>query len=201
MSNLNNLTSKIVEDASNKADSIMEEAKAQEKLIIDNKVKEAEKLKSEILEKAHLEAKNKKDRVISNAELQVRNEKLRAKQEVINKVMKASLETLSNMDTDKYLTLVKDYIIAMKLKDVQELIVPERYKEAITLDYITGVNMAIKASGCTGEVVKSLHSRDIVSGFILTKNGIDMNNSFETLLSYMRDDLEADIVKVLYNEM
>lgn len=201
MSNLNNLTSKIVEDASNKANSIMEEAKAQEKLIIDNKVKEAEKLKSEILEKAHLEAKNKKDRVISNAELQVRNEKLRAKQEVINKVMKASLETLSNMEQDKYLALVKKYIVEMKLNNVQELIVPEKYREALTLQYIDDINMAIKASGCAGEVVKSLDSRNIVSGFILTKNGIDMNNSFETILSYMRDDLEADIVKVLYNEI
>ncbi len=199
MSNLNNLTSKIVEDAKEKAKSIIEEANNESQSIIDKKTKQAESIKKDVLEKAKSDASLRKDRIISSAELEVRNKKLKAKQEVINKVFNKALDELSNMEEEIYMKLVKDYILSMDIAGDEELMVPEKYKNCIDQNYISNINSELKASGKKGEIKLSSEGRSISSGFILSKNGIDINNTFETLVGYLRDELEAEIVKILFN--
>ncbi len=67
MSNLNNLTSKILNDAEEKKKYILAEAEAQKEKIVSKKANNAEAEKEEIIKKANIEAEVKKARIISNA--------------------------------------------------------------------------------------------------------------------------------------
>ena len=116
MSNLENLSSKIIEDANIKAEAILKDAKDNEILMIENKIKEAEVLKHQMLEKARIEASTVKQRIISNAQLTVRNEKLTVMQKMIDKVFEEALEKLLVINESEYLELIKkNYIIEVLL--------------------------------------------------------------------------------------
>ncbi|MCB2300186.1 V-type ATP synthase subunit E [Clostridium tagluense] len=198
MSNLENLSSKIVEDAGIKAEAILKEAKDNGALIIEKKVKGAKELELQMLEKAKIEAITVKQRIISNAKLTVRNEKLVAMQKMIDKVFAKSLENLLVMGENEYFELVKKYLLSMPIAGDEEIILPGKYKSVVSEDYLSQINTGLKASGKIGEIKLSSESRDINSGFIVLKNGIEINNTFESLVNSLRAELEPEIVEELF---
>ena len=86
MSNIDNLTSKILSDAKAAGEQIVSEAqeKADEKY--EKSMKQVSQKKEKILESAKKEQVLLTDRIKSSANLKIRNEKLKAKQIVIDKV-------------------------------------------------------------------------------------------------------------------
>lgn len=198
MSNLNNITSKIIEDAKLKADEILEEARKEEKKLIEKKISESNKVKEDMLIKAEREAIVRSERIISSAELKSRNEGLRAKGEIIEKVFKMALDELKNLEVDKYEKIFKDFINNIDICGDEEVIVPRNYKK--TIENILGeVNNSLKAKGKKGELKLYQGEKEISSGFIVSKNGIYSNITFESLLSYKKDELEQEIAKTLFN--
>ncbi|MCF0126958.1 MAG: glycogen/starch synthase, partial [Pseudobutyrivibrio sp.] len=60
--------------------------------------------------------------------------------------------------------------------------------------FLTELNSKIK-----GELVLSKTIGDFKGGFVLESNGIEINNTYEALVSSLRDDLEFEVAKVLFN--
>lgn len=197
MSNLNNITSKIIEDAKLKANDILEEAKREEKKIIDKKVLEANKIKENTLNKAEKEAQIKKERIVSAAKIKVRNENLQAKGEVIEKVFETALEKLQNIEGNEYQKIFMDFIENIDICGDEEIIVPSRYKDSIS-NVLKKANDFLKNKGKKGELTLYNGEDDITSGFIISKNGIYTNLTFDRLLSYKKDELEQEIADVLF---
>ena len=198
MSNLENLAAKIIEDANIKAEAILKEAKENEILIVENKRKEAEVIKHQMLEKAKIEAVTVTKRIISNAQLTIRNEKLVAKQKMIDKVFACSLEKLLAMNDKEYLELIKRYLLSMPIVGNEEIILPGKYKSLVSDEYLSEINASLKTTGKIGELKLSSDERDIKSGFIVLKDGIEVNNTFDSLVNSLRDELEPEIVKELF---
>ena len=198
MSNLNNITSKIIEDAKLKADEILEEARKEEKKLIEKKVSEANKVKEDMIIKAEREAIVRSERIISSAELKSRNEILRAKGEIIEKVFKMALDELKNLHTNKYEKIFKDFINNIDICGDEKVIVPRNYKKTIE-NILDEVNNSLKVKGKKGELKLYQGEKEIPSGFIVLKNGIYTNITFESLLSYKKDELEQEIAKTLFN--
>jgi V/A-type H+-transporting ATPase subunit E len=201
MSNLDNLSSKIVEDAKIKAEAILKEAKDNGTSMINNKVKGAKILEIQMLEKAKIEASTAKQRIISSTKLTVRNEKLIAMQEIIDKVFQGALQELLEMNDKEYLDLIKRYLLSMEIAGNEELILPAKFRNVFSDEYLSEINVALKLSGKIGDMRLSSEDRNVNSGFIVIKNGIEINNTFENLVSSLRDELEAEIVKELFNDI
>jgi len=199
MSNLKNLSSKILEDANIKAEAMLAEAKNNGTLMIESKVKSAKVLQLQMLEKAKIEANTTKQRIISSTKLTVRNEKLVAMQEIIDKVFQGALEVLLVINDKQYLELVKSYLLLMPIAGNEELIIPTKFRETFSDEHLAEINTALKASGKIGEMKLSDQDRTVNSGFIVVKNGIEINNTFENLVNSLRDELEAEIVQELFN--
>ncbi|NEZ45924.1 V-type ATP synthase subunit E [Clostridium niameyense] len=197
MSNLDNLTSKIIDDANKRAETIIKEAKQEQDKIIGKQIEKANNEKINIIERAKLTARSKADRVISNAHLTVRNKNLEAKQEVMDKVFTEALLKLESLTKEQYLEFVKNSIMNMKIDGDEEIIVPSN-EERINEDFINSLNKELKSLGRRGELKLSSEKRDIKTGFIIYKNGIEINNSFEALVSSLRDELEQDIIGALF---
>ncbi|MGH4121679.1 MAG: V-type ATP synthase subunit E [Clostridium sp.] len=198
MSNLESLSAKIVEDANIRAEAILKEANDNGKIMVEDKTKKAEVLKAQMLEKTKIEAITVKQRIISNAKLAVRNEKLVAMQKMIDKVFAKSLENLLVMGENEYFELVKKYLLSMPIVGDEEIILPGKYKSIVSEEYLSQINAGLKASGKIGEIKLSSESRDINSGFIVLKNGIEINNTFESLVNSLRAELEPEIVEQLF---
>ena len=199
MSNLENLSAKIIEDANNKAEAILKESRDNEILIVANKTKEAELIKNQMIEKAKIEANTVKQRIISNAQLTVRNEKLVAMQKMIDKVFATAEEKLLAISESEYLELIKRYLLSMPIVGNEEIILPGKYKSVVSDEYLSEINTALENSGKIGQIKLSSENRNIESGFIILKNGIEINNTFESLVNSLRDELESEIVKELFN--
>ena len=198
MSNLEKLVAKIIEDANIKAEAILKEAKDNEILLIEKKTKDAEVVKNQMIEKTKVEAIMVSRRIISNSQLTVRNEKLVAKQKMIDKVFENALEKLMAMNDNEYLELIKKYLLSMPIAGDEEIILPGKYKSIVSDEYLSKINISLKTNGKIGELKFSSDDRDIKSGFIVLKNGIEINNTFESLVNSLRDELEPEIVNALF---
>ncbi|NLJ97698.1 MAG: V-type ATP synthase subunit E [Tissierellia bacterium] len=185
MSNLENLTEKILEDAKNQASIIEEESKSVNDRIINSKIKEANEEKKRILDRAASEASLLKERTISNAELKARNEKLRAKQEVIDKVFNIAKERLGNLDEDKYISYLQSTLKNLKLTGEEFLVVPKTMRDKVK-------KLGIRLKVSEDEVVDS--------GFLIKDEGTTLNYTFDSLVEHNRDEFEAEIAQSLFKE-
>lgn len=198
MSSIDKLTSKIIGDSELKAKALIEEARAEEKKLIESKVSEAQEQRTALLKKAEDEAKTRGERVISNAELQVRNLRLSAKQQVLDKVFTDALVSLSNISNEKTLEFIKNNILSLGLTSDVEIILGEG-SLVVSEEFINELNASLQASGKTARVKLNPNRRNIKGGFILSKNGVEINYSFEALVKNARNELEAEVASTLFN--
>lgn len=196
MSNVNNLTSKILKDAEDKKAEIISKANDEKEKILSKKVSKAKGIETEIIEKAKAEATTKKGRIISAAELKVRNNKLTAKQEVIKEVFEESVEKLASLSNDEFLKFVKETILSLNIDGDEKLILNEAGMKVIDNKFLEEVN---KELGAKGKLTLATESRNFKGGFILEKNGIEINSTYEALVSSLRDELEFEVASVLFN--
>jgi V/A-type H+-transporting ATPase subunit E len=199
VSNLNNLTSKIIEDAENMANEIISESKNEETKIIETWKERGEIEKNKILQQAHIDAVNKEERAISNIKLKVRNDVLEAKQELITKVFSTALENLYHMTDNEYKEFVKSYILGLDIQGNEEIYVEKKRQTVVSEDFIKGLNNLLIKNNKKGELKIGSNNRNIDGGFILMKNGVEINCTYKSLLEYYNDELEGKIVEALFH--
>lgn len=198
MSNLNNITSKIIKDAEEKRDEILNAAKAESDSIISKEVKKAKTLEVELIEKAKIEAKARENRVISNAKLRVRNNELKAKQDIIGKVFEKAVERLNSLSTLEYKEYILKTLNSLDLDGTETLIINKKDEEIINNEFLSDLNKKLISLGKKGEI-SVLANGNFSRGFILDRNGIQINNTFESLVKSLRSELELEVTKVLFN--
>ena len=198
MSNLNNLTSKILNDAEEKKKYILADAEAQKDKIISKKTNRAEADKEEIITKANIEAEVKKARIISNAKLSVRNDMLRAKQDVISKVFNEAIEKLQNLSNGDYKYYVISTLDSLELEGTEVIIINEKDKDIFSNELLEALNKELESKGKKGSITLNMEGK-FNGGFILDRNGIQINNTFEALINSLRGELEFEVNKVLFD--
>lgn len=191
MSGLDQLTKKILEDARKRASEITGEAERQAKAAVADAHAEATREKERILSDASVEAKRAAEQVTLGKTLAIRDRNLDAKQQTLDRVFAAALDELNAMSDADYEKFLLSYLTALD-PDGEEIILPAN--RAITVE---DLNKALKTAGKKGGL-KAGESRPIKGGFILCKNGIEQNNTFESLVSFTRYELESEVLRLLY---
>lgn len=198
MANIDNLINKIIEDAKKEADSIIAEGEKEKEKIISSKVDEANREKESMISKAKREAATRKERVISNAQLKVRNDKLGAKQQVIDRAFEEAVSQLEKITGDELKAFVNNTIKELNLEGNEEIIVDEKYSNIISNDFIAEINKSLEQIGKKGNIKLSSEKRNIEGGFILAKGGIELNYTFKSLVENLRNEIEQEIIRVLF---
>ncbi|WP_346880288.1 MULTISPECIES: V-type ATP synthase subunit E [unclassified Clostridium] len=200
MSNLDNLTSKIIKDAEVKKIEILNEATVKTDEIIKKKTEDANKKASSILQKAEMESKTIKERIISKTDLEIRNKKLLAKQQVIEKVFEAAKEKLKAMNAEEFTKFIKNSIMALDIHGDEEIIINPVDRDKLPEKFLAEVNKALISKGKLGNLKFNVKTHEIDGGFILSKNGIEINNSFDELVNSLKYELEYEVGKILFTE-
>jgi len=196
MASLNNITSKILKDAEEKKNEILASAEEEKNIILSKKIAKAKDLEAEIIKKAELEAKTKVERMISSAKLKVRNDKLSVKQEVINNTFKNSIEVLSKIEGQDLLNFIKNSVLSLGVIGEQKMFLNKTGMDIVDLTFIYELNQQL---GDKGNIKLSSEVKDFKGGFILEKDGIQINYTFEALVSSLKDELEYEVANILFN--
>ena len=183
MSNLDNLTSKILADAKAQADKIIKDAQEKAQHKYDLEIKKINAKKETVLENARRDRELLSERIKSSANLKARNKKLEAKQTIIDKVIDKLKTKLVNMDEKKYINYLNQNIDKKTITG-KELIVKKEFVEKVKKEF-------------PGAKVKK--NEFVTSGFIVEENGSQENYTSEVKLDFMRDELEVEISKLLFS--
>jgi len=185
MSNLENLTSKILEEVKIKAETLVKEAEAYKDDVVLNKVKEAEEKKERLLEKAAFEANLLKERIVGNAEVSSRNEILKEKQKVIGMIFDEAKKKLKELPQSDYLDYLKKTMVSLDLKGEETLVVTEAMKDEVK-------KLGFKQKVSETEFVES--------GFLVRDQKISLNFNFNDMVDFYRDELVKDVANLLFKE-
>lgn len=183
MSNLDNLTSKIINDAKEKAAEIERKAKEAADEKYKSGIKKAYTKKDNILETGKRERELLSERIKSGANLKARDDKLKAKQTAIDKVIFKLKEKLVNMNENDYLDYISKNIDVSSFNGNKKLIVKKEYLNKVKEKFPN---------------IKVEENEFVNSGFVIEENGIQENYTFEVKLDFMRDELEVEISKLLF---
>ncbi len=82
----------------------------------------------------------------------------------------------------------------MNLTGKHTLILNEAGLKSVTPAFIERLNKKIDA-----QITLSETKGNFKGGFILENNGIEINSTYEALVSSLRDELEFEVAKVLFN--
>jgi V/A-type H+-transporting ATPase subunit E len=185
VANLDNLTEKILADAGEKAERIAEEAKREAEAKIAEEVSLAEEEAAKLVAGSELEAARIAEQLIQGKTLSLRDANLAARREMLDKMFAEALKRLNDMPKPDFEKFLAGCLAKLALSG-EELYLPEKY--GVTAVPFEGVSVA------------DSKGRKIEGGFILAKNGIERNHTFEALLRFYREDLEPQVLNILYAE-
>ena len=193
MSSLENLIAKILSEAEEKAKEIAAQGKAQAEAAVAQKVQEANDESLKILSSAKKQADDTAEQIALQKTLKLRDDKLEAKQQILDRVFNLAFEKLNEMPKDEFFKLLSETLSQVET-DGEKLTVPSKYN----ITNLDELNAFLKKSGKKGNLTLDTEPRKISGGFILSKDGIEQNNTFEELLKYHRHQLEGVVLKELF---
>ncbi|NLM05694.1 MAG: hypothetical protein GX219_02070 [Tissierellia bacterium] len=183
MSNLEAMVERIINDSKAEAEKIISLAKEEANGAIKAETEKAEKEKEGLLERADRDSAQIIERIVSGEELKSRDKILSAKQEIMDKVFDLAKDKMKDLDEGKYTDFLKNAVEKLKLSGDYTISVPAKYEKAVA-----GLGLAGKLQ------VKD----DLKSGFLVSAGSTNYNYTFEDLIDFNRDDLEAEVAKKLF---
>lgn len=198
MSNLNNITSKMLENAEAKKEQILATAQKEKQATLEKFEANGKNEEATILKKAKQDAEDKKERMISHATLEVRNNILQEKQEKIQDVFSSALEKLKQMDEATFSQFLKTAVEGSSFQgDIQLIFGSETPLKSVS-DTVAEINKELTSTG--KKIILNKEMKNNMSGFILEQNGIELNYSFEALVSSMKEELEFEVATILFQK-
>ncbi|HSH26559.1 MAG TPA: V-type ATP synthase subunit E family protein [Wenzhouxiangella sp.] len=153
-------------------------------------VKEIQESYKERFKKEKPEILNRREIV---AGLDVDKIKLGAKQSLIQDAFDEALKKMSSLPKDKYLKFVESLLDKAVETGKEEMLIGKSEKN-ITKSWLDSYNQKHDYN-----LTFSDKKLPVSGGFVLKNDDIETNCSFEMLLSWHREELEADVVKRLFS--
>lgn len=172
---------------------IMAEAQAAADAIITTAAREARQHKERTIE-----------RLISAARLEARNRLLAAKQKFIDLAFEQALESVRRLHDDKYRKLLMNLLVKNVDRGDESVVVSERDAIRLGADFMEEVNREIERTKSPSGKARKGHLKLVTQkaetegGFILRSGRLEVNMTFSAMLKAVRDRIEADVARVLF---
>ncbi len=190
---IENITEKILAEANDAASAILQKAESQSLEIINEaKSKANDFLNNEAL-KSENDAEILKQRKVSAAQLQAKKMLLSAKQESINKSFEEALKKLNNISEEVYINFILSEIEKSSFLE-GELVLNEKDKKNIGEKLVILANEKLN----TSKIKLSNRTIQASGGFVLKNGNIEINSTFETILSSIKDELTFEVANVIF---
>ena len=186
------ITEKIKGDAMREAEEILSKAQAQAELITQRAAEEVDAIKSSFMRRFEVERPEIFHRREIVAALDVNKMMLKSKRDLIEDVYMLTLEKMKNLEHADYIAFCEtllDQAVLTKEEEIQ--IAPdEKHLDQPWLDAYNDRHGA--------KLVFSATTPQIAGGFILVRDRISTNCSWDMLIQVAREKQESDVVKRLF---
>ena len=164
-------------------DRIIADAKQEAQEILDK----AEKEMASYTKLAEAEAEKAASKEISGAYMEAKKQILSKKQEILEEVILEAKNKLLNLKDNEYEEIILNMIEKSNCTDDSEIVLSKKDKKTLK-DVLS--KKGIKVSDET---------RDITGGFIVKKGDIEYNYSFEAIIAVEHEYIEQIAAEILFN--
>ncbi len=187
---------KIEENAKDLSSELLNEAKQKAEQLQQDSNRKVEQMRQDLQKQIEAEATQMRKQMESIGELEFKKQILVEKRNLMNEAFALAKSKLRNLP----ITTIREKVCASIIENAPSgasLHIGEIAKEWFTEEVFAQINAALQAKGkkalCLGETtVKDC------TGAILVKDGIEINCSLETVLEYLKSDLENDVATKLF---
>ncbi|OGD14193.1 hypothetical protein A2V47_04570 [Candidatus Atribacteria bacterium RBG_19FT_COMBO_35_14] len=196
---IKDINDKIISDAKIQASKIITQAEDNANNIIKKGEKEADNVKKVILYKYNQEASLKKSKILTEANLEAKKNILLEKQKIMEDVFDKTLESIAKLNSKDYLNFIKKLILDNIESGDETIFIDHLDRIKISKSFIEDINKELKSQGEKGELKLSTAYLPIKGGVVVGSGKIRKNISLEFLLKKIREELEIQISKDLFN--
>ena len=192
---LENITSKIVSEANEFAESVIAEANTEAKAIAEEYELTAVKEYNQIVDTAYEKANEIMHRSNAQSMKEKRINILSAKWEYLDNAFSAAVRHLCRMPEEEQTRFMAELVLRHQRSDA-ELIFNKTDRERIGQIVVNTANSASNGF----KVRLSEKIGDFAGGMILKEGSIEANLSFEALVSERREQLEDEVSSILFSQ-
>lgn len=183
MSNEEKIIERIIADAQEEKNKILEEAKASAEDIIKAADEEAKKAMLSAKEEALTEAQKATSKVISGAAMEAKTAILSAKQECLAEALKQAKSRLYSLQPKEY-----EEIISSMLEKAEKGEILLSAKD----NKVLGATLSAKGYEVSQE------TREIEGGFVVKNGDVEYNYSFEAIMMVEKEEIEQVAAGILF---
>ncbi|MEA3369315.1 MAG: V-type ATP synthase subunit E [Candidatus Ratteibacteria bacterium] len=191
---LEDILKKIRSDAGEKRAEIKEAALVSAGRREEEQKKRGETLKKDTLAKFRQEAAKERERIVVNTRIQIKKEILSHKQQFISEVFLSGLNGIKK-SKERYQAFL-ERILSRFARGEEEIILSSRDRENFSGKWLEAFNRKNRL-----KLKYSKESGKISGGIIVRAGKKEINASLETLIKEIRDRYEAQIAKILFEEL
>ena len=195
MTGIEKIVAKIREDADAEYRRVVDEAVTQADAVLTEAAAEAKAHAAQVIADAEAQSAEIERRAVSMAGLEVRKMRLDTKQKLLQQAFDQALSDLTSLPEADYQKLLVS-LAAASAEDGAVLIFSEKDRGKYGSAVVSEVNALLSAKGRT--VSLSPDTRDMPGGVIVCNGRVEINCAFDTLLNDQREELAADIAKILF---
>ncbi|KAK2302130.1 ATP synthase subunit E [Clostridioides difficile] len=187
MGNEQKMIDRIIADAKQEAQEILDKAKSEADLKVNSANEKAEKEMASYTKLAEAEAEKAASKEISGAYMEAKKQILSKKQEILEEVILEAKNKLLNLKDNEYEEIILNMIEKSNCTDDSEIVLSKKDKKTL--------KDVLSKKGIKG----SDETRDITGGFIVKKGDIEYNYSFEAIIAVEHEYIEQIAAEILFN--
>jgi len=197
---LEDILKTIKEKSKKEADELIRQAEKERDALIRKAEQEAGKVKQDYLEEFRKKAEEKKKRKIIRVKGEGKKRILSLKQRILDETFSQAKEELGNLRKEEYLPWLRKVLLSNIDSDCQEIIVSPRDKAWMEGDFPNGVEKESAEWGGKAKLSLRAGLPQEERGFVLKKEGMEINRTFSNLFRSLRDELEIEVAEMLFSQ-
>jgi V/A-type H+-transporting ATPase subunit E len=198
---LKEIETRIITDARRTAEKLKQDAIADANRIIRDAEDKARELRSARRALAEREAIARKERILASVRPEARKYILNTKQYLIRAVIDGALQHIDKLDNNEYQKIIEAMFLTLDIPEGSNTVfISAKDKNRITPEFIARVERRLIAQGKQVKLCLADNFKPILGGFILKHGDLELNNSFDAILKLRKDEIEQEVVRILFGE-
>lgn len=195
---LENIVKAIKKKVSQEVEKIRQEANKEREEILRKAREEANRAKNEIISRAKEEAERERQRNLMRTRSKERKNILALKRELMDKAFAQAKEGLYSLSEEEYLEWSRKLLLSNINSGKEEIIVSPRDVDLMKEVLAEGLEKDLKIKD-RNEIKFSPHLNEKEKGFIIKKEGMQINCTFSSFFSSLKNELEIEVAKRLFS--
>lgn len=197
---LADLTEKIINDARMEADQMAKGSADEADKIIADAREELEKDREKLAREAERIAAERYQNIITLARIQSRNKVLETKQKLLDEVFSIVRKKMVELKPERFKEFALKILSRFPPEEKTLLVVGKAHKSIIDAKFVEQLNR-MTADRAKEKFVLSGDGPDIQYGFYLISGDIQVDLTFESILKTIREELEMQIIGILFGKV